>query len=122
MFGNVGWIFTAEEYAYDIGGDLCFTKAMTSIANTEATLPALSIHLVVSLIPDRSRIYLEFLSSNRPAPVISRYEAAPALMLENGIDATDLLSALLKARDTAPVFLERDTHWTELPPEICALT
>jgi alginate O-acetyltransferase complex protein AlgJ len=110
--GNDGWIFTAEEYEYVIGADLRFAEAMASIADTAATLRAQNIHLVVSLIPDKSRIYPEFLRSNRPAPVINRYEAARALMVENGIDAPDLLSALLKARDTTPVFLERDTHWT----------
>jgi alginate O-acetyltransferase complex protein AlgJ len=122
VVGNDGWIFTAEEYEYVIGSDLRFAEAMTSIADTAATLRAQNIHLVVSLIPDKSRIYSEFLRSNRPAPVISRYEAARALMLEYGIDAPDLLSALLKARDTAPVFLERDTHWTPFGAQTVAQT
>jgi alginate O-acetyltransferase complex protein AlgJ len=120
--GKGGWLFTAEEYENALGADLRFANAIDTIVGTAATLRTHDIHLVVALIPDKSRIYSEFLRGNRPAPVLGRYATARALMLEDGIDAPDLASALLKAREEAPVFLERDTHWTPFGARAVAQT
>lgn len=118
--GKNSWLFTAEEYEYDAAAGQRFAQRMAIIADTAEILRAQDIHLVVALLPDKARIYPDFLRKPRPALAMDRYANARAQLLAQGIDAPDLYAALMAARATAPVFLERDTHWTPFGAQVIA--
>ena len=112
--GRSGWLFTDEEYRYDQGADSRLDDNLERIASTAAILESRGITLIVALLPDKARIYPEYLARSRPVGAEIRFGYAIDMFASSGLNVPDLREAILAAKADGSAFLARDTHWTPL--------
>ncbi len=114
LVGDDGWLFSAEELAWDAGADARLRANLERIAAAAATLRDEGIELVVVPVPAKARVEADRLSDVRlPAEPAARYDRALDALAAAGVAAVDARAPLvdLKRRGGAP-FLRTDTHWT----------
>lgn len=112
--GRSGWLFTDEEYRYDQGAEGRLAENLEQIASTAAAFDSRGITLIVALLPDKARIYPEYLARSRPVGAEMRFGYAIDMLSSSGLNVPDLRAAFLAAKAEGPTFLARDTHWTPL--------
>jgi len=109
------------DYIYDADGSGPGT-ALATLIDLDRQLGARGIHLLVAPVPARSEIYPKKLLPGAPPPAPAapqRLQFIEAL-LENNVEAIDLLPALLAGKGAADVSLKNDTHWTSYGASLAA--
>ena len=122
VVGRRGWLFTGEEVAFYENAEAETARKLAYIKKVRAELTARGVTLIVGLVPDKSRVYPEFVGRTLPSYTRDRYESFHRDLTEAGIFAPDLLTPLKNAKAKAQVYLRTDTHWTPAGAEVAADT
>lgn len=120
--GCRGWLFLAEELAPQSDANAHLEARAQAVERVQAMLSQRGIHLVIALVPDKSRIARDQLCGlARPAAVDGRAVEWVRRMAAAGVVTVDLTVPLaaLKAAGAEP-FLRTDTHWTAEGAEVSA--
>lgn len=120
VVGQNGWLFTDEEFAFYSGADQETARKLAYVEKVRDDLAAKNIRLVVALVPDKSRVYAEFVGRPLPSYTRARYRAFRRALTERGVLAPDLLEALTDAKGSGQLYLRTDTHWTPAGAEVAA--
>lgn len=120
VVGENGWLFTGEEVAFYEGANAETTRKLAYIEKVQTELAAKDIALIVALVPDKSRVYPEFVGRALPGYTANRYESFRRSLIRAGIPAPNLLTPLLQAKADEQVYLRTDTHWTPAGAEVAA--
>ena len=117
LAGREGWLYSSEDFDPHPQAVIETERKIALITRIQQQLKAQKIGLIVAVIPDKSRLYPEYLGTyQRPAYTALRYEAFVARLQQAGLTAPNLYTALLadkQARHGADdLFLRTDTHWT----------
>ena len=68
--GRGEWLFTDEEYQFSPDSAQIMDQRLAQVVETAQRLDADGIHLTVALLPDKSRIYSDYLRHPRPPAVL----------------------------------------------------
>lgn len=120
--GRDGWLFSIEEFEQPPEADEEIQRKLALIVDARNRLQAAGVGaLVVALIPDKSRVYAQFLDGvdRRPAHA-GRYPSFLASLHDAGIVAPDLLGPLQEAGAAGQTYMRTDTHWTPYGAQIAA--
>ena len=113
LIGEDGWLFTDEEFAYHADADAQIDHWLEYVTAVRDRLAGEDVTLVIALVPSKARVYADRLGRYRfPEYAVPRYGDFRDRLLERGIAAPDLASALSGVRPDADSFLRTDTHWT----------
>ncbi len=122
VVGQDGWLFTDEEVAFYGDGAAETARKLAYIKKVRAELAAKNVTLVVALVPDKSRVYAEFVGRTLPSYTAERYQNFRRKLIQASILAPDLLTPLVGAKGETQVYLRTDTHWTPAGAEVTADT
>lgn len=122
VIGQNGWLFTGEEVAFYGNAQAETMRKLAYIKKVRAELAAKNITLIVALVPDKSRVYPEFVGRTLPLYTANRYESFRLELTQAGILAPDLLAPLIGTKSEDQVYLRTDTHWTPAGAEVAADT
>lgn len=121
LIGEGDWLFTDEEFAVYPDEAARLSATLRDVEQVRAALAEHGADLVVALLPAKARVYEEQLGRYRlPDAVAARYETFRSALDARGVLAPDLLTPLVEAKGTAPVFLRTDTHWTPFGAQVVA--
>ena len=121
LIGDAGWLFTTEEFLQAPSDASELARKLAYIVQVQAQLAAVGSELVVALLPAKARIYPEYLGPYRlSADIKSRYAQFRQALVDSGIHAPDLVTALMGAKLNEEVFLRTDTHWTPFGARVVA--
>jgi alginate O-acetyltransferase complex protein AlgJ len=131
--GKNDWLFIAEELKFEgqkANHASAQTVAMPSITVTpEAALKARvmlmadlakhlqaqGVKLVVVLVPDKARLYSQYLNHGDYPPYNkARYQAALDGLKSQNVTAVNLLSVFEPAAKQSEIYYRTDTHWNQL--------
>ena len=122
VVGQQGWLFTGEEVAFYEDAAAETARKLAYVKKVQAELAAKGVTLIVGLVPDKSRVYPEFVGRTLPSYTKNRYESFRRSLTQAGITAPDLLTPLISAKEKTQVYLRTDTHWTPAGAEVAADT
>ncbi len=122
VVGQNGWLFTGEEVTFYGDAEAETARKLAYIEKVRAELAAKNIALIVALIPDKSRVYPEFVGRKLPDYTAARYESFRRSLTQADVPAPNLLAPLVGAKNEAQVYLRTDTHWTPTGAEVAADT
>ena len=118
--GHDHWLFSDEEYQVVPANDQKLDDSLAIVVAQSQRLEAMGASVIVALLPDKARIATTKVKRQRPEAVAQRYDAAVASLQAAGLRVVDPRQALLDAQAEAPVFMERDTHWTPFGARVVA--
>lgn len=122
VVGREGWLFTHEEVTFYTDAGAETARKLAFIEDVRDALRARQIALIVALVPDKSRVYAEYLGRPLPSYTRNRYETFQQALTDAGILTPDLLSAFEGAQTARQLYLRTDTHWTPAGAELAAET
>lgn len=114
IVGADGWLFTSEEFQISPKFDQNLQSSLGEMIRVNALLKRRNVQLLIVLVPDKSGIYSEKLSSQRPIPVQSRYDTLTAGLHVNNVGFVDARAVLIAAKAIGDSFMPGDTHWSPL--------
>lgn len=120
VVGTDGWLFTDEEMTFHPDAEGETARKLAFIEKVQDELREQQIALVIALVPDKSRVYREFVGRELPNYTRDRYEAFRQALTDAGIVAPDLLAAFMRAKTGTQLYLRTDTHWTPAGAEVAA--
>ena len=120
VVGQNDWLFTGEEVVFYGDAAAETARKLAYIEKVQTELAVKDIALVVALVPDKSRVYPEFVGRNLPSYTANRYESFRRELIQAGISAPDLLTPLVNEKTAEQVYLRTDTHWTPAGAEVAA--
>lgn len=113
VVGKDGWLYTQEEFRGWADGAARVEAHLGTIAEIDRLLARRGTALIVALLPAKARIYPEHHPEKTPAPIHKDlYAHTRRGLLDRGITAPDLFTALARCKSREQVFLRTDTHWT----------
>lgn len=117
------WLFLSDELrVYDHAPEN-LQAHLALMVRTASVLQQDNVHLLVALVPDKSRIYAAQLSAAvRPAALNSRYADALNALRLAGVDSVDLATPLRAAARHQEVYYRTDTHWNQAGARVAADT
>ncbi|MDT8989292.1 hypothetical protein RQP54_00290 [Curvibacter sp. APW13] len=118
--GRDGWIFLTEEVQFDDHGQEQLAARVALLQQTRQALAKKQVELVVAVVPDKARIYAEWVQGGYPSYLQGRYTAALDGLRNAGVPVVDLVTPLTQAGRTKPVYYRTDTHWNQDGAEIAA--
>jgi alginate O-acetyltransferase complex protein AlgJ len=117
--GCPGWLFLAEELEVPRQATANARARAQTVIALRQQLAARHIQLLVTVVPDKSRIAADQLCGlRRPAAFASRILDWTRLLSAAGVPVLDLTTALAPLGSAA--FLRTDTHWNEVGAEAAA--
>lgn len=112
--GSDGWLFTDEEFSWDLKSAAAVERHLKLVADSTVKLRQSGIEPILLLLPEKADIYRDKLG--RVEPPVSRQhyydDIRQRLLRIGGVQVPDLRRAFVSARKDVPVFLQSDTHWT----------
>lgn len=121
--GKQDWLFLAEELRFDPAGADNLRARADLLARTALQLDAMGVKLVITLVPDKARVYPGHLIGGRyPEYNRLRYQDALNALRSRNIVAIDLLSPLESNATSSQVYYRTDTHWNQTGAKIAAET
>lgn len=120
VVGRGGWLFTDEEFAFYDEGAAETARKLAYIGEVRDALAERNVALVVALVPDKARVYREFVGRALPSYTQGRYEDFRQGLLARNIATPNLLGALTSAKAQGQTYLRTDTHWTPVGAEVAA--
>ena len=121
VLGRDGWLFFAGDRTFEqLHGIDVFTPAQLDhwidrMEQRRDWLAARGIAFLIVLVPDKERVYAEFLPSSIGAPArTTRLSQITVRLRErnSGLPLLDLTDALVAAKRDTRVYAKRDTHWS----------
>ena len=85
VVGREGWLFTDEEFAFYNDGAAETARKLAYIAEVRDALAERNVALIVALVPDKARVYREFVGRELPSYTQNRYEDFRQGLLEQNI-------------------------------------
>ena len=123
QLGKENWLFLSDELRVYDQAQANMDARIALIENAASTLQQANVHLIVALVPDKSRIYENQLdSASRPAELLTRYNYTLAALQQAGVDAVDLVTPLVAASQKQEVYYRTDTHWNQVGAKVAADT
>ena len=130
LVGKDDWLFFRGSLDYLLANDLRDQPddrdPYPAIVDYQQQLAAKGIDLLLVILPSKPEVYPEKLSDQAPEggqPYVQPYTRKLLLELaEAGVEAVDLLPAMLDAKGSAaqPLYLPHDTHWTPAGAKLAA--
>ena len=115
VVGEDGWLFSKEEFEAPLGRSAALDEAVAGIAAIRDQLAARGIDLVVVPLPAKADIYSDRLRDAAVPALLARlYGDFRQRLADMGVTSIETRQPLLDAKQSGPVFLVRDTHWTPL--------
>jgi alginate O-acetyltransferase complex protein AlgJ len=119
--GKDGWLFLAEELRFEPDASANLKAKAELLGATARALEGQGVKLVVSLVPDKARLYADKLTSGRYLRHNqTRYQDALIAFQNQGVTAVDLLQPLVKAAGQTQVYYRTDTHWNQVGAQVAA--
>lgn len=113
IVGADGWLYTQEEFRGWPDAQHRVESHLATIAEVDRLLARRGTALIVALLPAKARIYPEHRAEQMPAPIHKDlYAHTRRGLLDRGVTAPDLFTALARCKGREQVFLRTDTHWT----------
>lgn len=123
QLGKENWLFLSDELRVYEHGQENLQARVDLIAAAASALQQANVHLIVALVPDKSRIYADQLTSTpRPAELKSRYNETYNALQQAGVDSVDLVTPLGDAAQKQEVYYRTDTHWNQNGAKVAAET
>lgn len=123
QLGKENWLFLSDELRVYDHAQANMDARIALIGNAASALLQANVHLIVALVPDKSRIYENKLdSASRPAELLPRYNDTLAALQQAGVDAVDLATPLVSAAQKQEVYYRTDTHWNQVGAKVAADT
>jgi alginate O-acetyltransferase complex protein AlgJ len=116
-FGRDGWMFAAGEIRSDTARVAAASPARRRLfAEVRERLQRLGVDLLVTLIPDKARVYPEFAwrDGSMPPERAAVYDVVLADLRAAGVATVDLVAAMRSGREVHRdelLYYVRDTHW-----------
>ncbi|MEO7068521.1 MAG: hypothetical protein ABI114_16545 [Rhodanobacter sp.] len=121
VVGRDGWLFLSEEFRNDGPATQLFNTRIKLITETQQALQAQGVKLLIALVPDKSRVYSQYVMTGEyPAYHASRYADALRELRQNGVTVVDLLTALDAGRAGGATYYRTDSHWNQRGARIAA--
>ncbi|MEQ1917301.1 MAG: hypothetical protein ABL856_11300 [Gallionella sp.] len=121
QLGKENWLFLSDELRVYEQAQENMDARIKLIENAASALQQANVHLIVALVPDKSRIYENQLdSATRPAELLPRYKDTLAALQQAGVDAVDLATPLVAAAQKQEVYYRTDTHWNQVGARVAA--
>ncbi|KAF1050040.1 alginate O-acetyltransferase AlgX-related protein [Xylophilus sp.] len=113
--GCPGWLFLAEELMPHPDGETHARRRAEVVARLHQALQHRGIHLLVAVVPDKSRIAHDRLCGLRRAAAFDgRVQRWMETLRAAGVPAVDLAPALAALQQQGTdAFFRTDTHWNE---------
>ncbi|MGP0174379.1 alginate O-acetyltransferase [Pseudomonas sp. NCHU5208] len=123
VIGEDGWLYSDEEFDAVADGQRQMRDNLALIRGVQHQLEQRDIHLLLAIVPAKTRLYPEHTGSHQPSTLQrSLYPRFHQAVQAAGIAAPDLLGPLQAAKQNEQVFLRTDTHWTPQGAEVAART
>ena len=121
--GKENWLFLSDELRVYDQAQANMDARISLMGNAASALQRANVHLIVALVPDKSRIYENQLdSASRPAELLPRYKDTLAALQQAGVDTVDLATPLVAAAQKHEVYYRTDTHWNQVGAKVAADT
>jgi alginate O-acetyltransferase complex protein AlgJ len=121
VLGSDQWLYSDEEFNPVANGEQNQANNLALINGVRDALKKQGTQLVLAIVPAKTRLYPEHLGDKVPAALhADLYQQFHEQVAQAGILAPDLLAPLQQAKQSGPVFLRTDTHWTPMGAEIVA--
>jgi len=119
--GRDGWLFLTEELRYDGPAAQPFEVRIRLITDAQRALSAQGVELLIALVPDKSRVYSQYLMTGAyPDYHASRYADALRELRHNRVSVVDLLTPLEAGRADGATYYRTDSHWNQRGAHIAA--
>ena len=118
--GRDGWIYLTEEVQFDADAATNLAGRVALLGSTAQALQKKQVELVVALVPDKARIYGQYLPGAYPRYLETRYSQSVAQLRAAGVKVVDLATPLAGAATHAPVYYRTDTHWNQAGANVAA--
>ena len=115
---NQNWLFTVEDFIKP-KTELVLSNEIVEVRDI---LFKQEINLIPLIIPDKARVYSDYLPRRRDEDIELRYARILEVLGQIGLPAIDLEQALFNGRMEADTFMRTDTHWSVHGAEIAANT
>jgi len=112
------WLFTMEEFKKP-EMELVFSNEIVEVRDI---LFKQEINLIPMIIPDKARVYSDYLPRRRDEDIEVRYARILEVLGQIGLPVIDLEQALFNGRMEADTFMRTDTHWSVHGAAIAAST
>jgi alginate O-acetyltransferase complex protein AlgJ len=120
--GRSDWLFLTEELQYDAQAQRNMAARLSLLGQTAHALQGKGVQLLLAVVPDKARIYEQYLPTGHyPEYNAMRYQAAIAGLQSHGVAVLDLLTVLQDAAKTQEVYYRTDTHWNQVGAKVAAL-
>ncbi|WP_397449687.1 alginate O-acetyltransferase [Pseudomonas sp. NA-150] len=121
VLGRDQWLYSDEEFNPVAGSEQNEADNLALIRGVSDALKQQGVQLVMAIVPAKTRLYPEHIGDTVPAALhADLYQQFHARMAKDGILAPDLLAPLQSTKQTGPVFLRTDTHWTPMGADVVA--
>ncbi|PDT80357.1 hypothetical protein [Sinorhizobium sp. BJ1] len=112
--GSDGWLFTDEEFSWDLKSAGAIERHLKLAADATAKLRQSGIEPILLLLPEKADVYRDKLGHVEPPASRQHYYAdiRRRLLEIGGVEIPDLQQAFVRARKGGAVFMQSDTHWT----------
>ncbi len=121
--GRHEWLFLTEELRFDTAGGANLNARAELLGAAARELDGMGVKLVVALVPDKARVYPEYLSGGRyPEYNRPRYRDTLKALRSRNIAVIDLLEPLTSGATQSDVYYRTDTHWNHTGAKIAADT
>ena len=112
VLGRNGWLFTNEEYLIPNDYSRALDLHVKNIVKIEKQLREHNKRLILIPVPMKLDIYSEYAQRRFDNRTPSINEDFVKTLLEQKIETTSVRNAFLEAKNSTPLFLKTDTHWT----------
>ncbi|PIZ22679.1 MAG: cell division protein FtsQ [Comamonadaceae bacterium CG_4_10_14_0_8_um_filter_57_29] len=119
--GKNDFLFLTDELKYEPDGEANLSARAQLLGAAARALKNQQVQLVVALVPDKARVYAQFLKNGHyPSYNESRYSSAIAALNQQEVVAVDLFEPLAQAAQHHDVYYLTDTHWNQTGARIAA--
>jgi alginate O-acetyltransferase complex protein AlgJ len=130
--GKGGWLFLNDELRFEgedgktknANPELALKARMDLIGESSKRLEAQGVKLVVALVPDKARLYADYLgNSTYPAYNQARYSDALKSLEARKVVTVNLLEPFtqaMRSRRDDELYYRTDTHWNQRGAKIAA--
>lgn len=117
--GRDGWLFLTDELRFYPNSTNNLLAHADLIQQTSAALQPMGVQLVVVLVPDKARIYAQYLRSQPAAENQARYQMAIQALQQRGVKTVNLLNYLI-INNIIETYYRSDTHWNQVGAQLAA--
>jgi alginate O-acetyltransferase complex protein AlgJ len=117
--GREGWLFLTDELRFYPNGTNNLLAHADLIQQTSAALQQLGVQLVVVLVPDKARVYAQYLRTDPAAENQARYQHAIETLQQRGVKTVNLHN-ILNLNNNIETYYRSDTHWNQFGAQLAA--